>query len=87
MQGAGCRGNCSLFFIKLKDRINNFSVDGTFIKVTGVDASKAMLSKAKEKDTEKLIQFIVGDAYNLPFLDGYFDAVFMSHLIHHMDAR
>ncbi|MCU6793314.1 methyltransferase domain-containing protein [Paenibacillus sp. WQ 127069] len=46
-------------------------------KVTGVDASKAMLSKTKEKDTEKLIQFIVGDAYNLPFLDGYFDAVFM----------
>lgn len=47
--------------------------------VQGVDLSKGMLQKAKDKGVENLA---LADANNLPFIDEAFDAVLMSHVLH-----
>ena len=47
--------------------------------VTGVDVSRRMLLKAREKD---LREVVLGDAYSLPFRDKSFDSCVMIHIIH-----
>jgi ubiquinone/menaquinone biosynthesis C-methylase UbiE len=47
-------------------------------EVIGLDASRSMIKKALEKARKKAsdnVQFILGDAHNLPFPDDCFDAV------------
>jgi len=47
-------------------------------EIIGIDMSKSMLKKALEKTKASAIyniQFVLGDAHNLPFQDNYFDAV------------
>lgn len=47
-------------------------------EVVGIDASRAMLKKALEKAKATAlynVQFILGDAHNLPFRENHFDAV------------
>lgn len=53
--------------------------------VTGADSSKEMLLKAKEKTGELQIKWDIQDATSLSYSNGSFDAVFMSHLLHHVD--
>ncbi len=53
--------------------------------VTGADSSKEMLLKAKEKAGELQIKWDIQDATSLTYSNGSFDAVFMSHLLHHVD--
>ena len=53
--------------------------------VTGADNSKEMLLKAKEKTGEVQIKWDLQDATSLTYPNGSFDAVFMSHLLHHVD--
>ena len=48
-------------------------------EVTGVDVSRRMLAKAKEKGLERLL---LGDAYSLPFADKSFDAAIIIHVLH-----
>jgi len=55
------------------------------ISVTGADSSPAMLEKAKSKDTTGLVHWEHQDAESLTFPAGLFNAVFMSHLLHHLD--
>lgn len=55
------------------------------LNVTGVDSSKEMLEKAKEKDSKRLIKWDLENARSLTYLDNSFDVVFMSHLLHHCD--
>ncbi len=56
------------------------------ISVTGADSSRAMLEKAKNKDIDRLVRWEYQDAESLTFVEESFDAVFMSHLLHHLDA-
>ena len=48
------------------------------INVTGLDFSPAMLTVAKEKDKENKVNWIQGNAMELPFEDGSFDACTIS---------
>jgi ubiquinone/menaquinone biosynthesis C-methylase UbiE len=54
-------------------------------RVTGADSSEEMLDKAREKDTDSLVQWDRMDAQHLTYPDGSFNIVFMSHLLHHVD--
>ena len=55
-------------------------------RVTGADASEAMLGKARGKDTQGLVRWDCQHAQRLTYPDGSFDVVFMSHLLHHVDS-
>lgn len=55
-------------------------------KVIGIDFSKNMLSLAKDKAKGiNNIEFMEGDALNLPFNDGEFDACFISFGLRNLD--
>ncbi|MDA4136523.1 MAG: methyltransferase domain-containing protein [Thaumarchaeota archaeon] len=54
-------------------------VSGLGFDVTGVDVSRRMLLKAREKGLERLL---LGDAYSLPFKDKSFDAAIIIHVLH-----
>ena len=47
--------------------------------VTGVDVSRRMLLKAREKGLDRLF---LADAYSLPFADKKFDAAIIVHVLH-----
>lgn len=53
--------------------------------VIGGDISKDMLCKAREKDGKSQVEWILQDAASLPYNEESLDAVFMSHLLHHVD--
>jgi SAM-dependent methyltransferase len=67
----GCgQGICS-------DKIN---LDGR--SYTGVDRSKTLISRANEIYRSQNRNFLVGNAYQIPADDSFFDAVFSINLIH-----
>jgi ubiquinone/menaquinone biosynthesis C-methylase UbiE len=49
------------------------------LRVTGVDASRGMLGRAREKGIARLVR---GSAYALPFRDAAFDAALFVHVLH-----
>ena len=55
-------------------------------RVTGADASKEMLAKAKEKDAAGLVKWDYQDAECLTYRNESFDVVFVSHLLHHVNS-
>ena len=54
--------------------------------MVGADSSPEMLAEAKVKDTVESVRWDVQDAQHLAYPDASFDAVFMSHLLHHVDS-
>jgi ubiquinone/menaquinone biosynthesis C-methylase UbiE len=54
-------------------------ISGLGFEVTGVDVSRRMLLKAREKGLDRLL---VGDAYRLPFRGKTFDAAVIIHVLH-----
>jgi ubiquinone/menaquinone biosynthesis C-methylase UbiE len=50
-------------------------------RLSGIDISSKMIAMARHKSAD--IQFFEGDAENLPFENGAFDAVLLSGLVHH----
>jgi SAM-dependent methyltransferase len=50
--------------------------------VTGVDASRGMMARARSKGLSRLVR---GSAYRLPFRDGAFDAALFVHVLHVLD--
>ena len=49
------------------------------VDVTGVDVSRRMLLKAREKGLDKVV---LGDAYSLPLRDKTFDSAVIIHVLH-----
>jgi ubiquinone/menaquinone biosynthesis C-methylase UbiE len=56
------------------------------LNVAGLDSSANMLARAKEKDSNSVVKWVLADASGLPYPDSLFDIVFMSHLLHHVDS-
>jgi SAM-dependent methyltransferase len=56
---------------------------GRNFELVGVDFSRGMLAKAKEKGIEDLV---MGEANHLPFEDKVFDAALMAHVLHLLDS-
>jgi ubiquinone/menaquinone biosynthesis C-methylase UbiE len=54
------------------------------LRVTGLDADPGALSIAKTKDPDGQIEWIGGQASELPFGDASFDAVTCSLMLHHL---
>jgi ubiquinone/menaquinone biosynthesis C-methylase UbiE len=54
-------------------------LSGLGFEVTGVDISRRMLLKAREKGLDRLL---LGDAYKLPFRAKSFDAAIIIHVLH-----
>lgn len=54
-------------------------------RVVGADSSKEMLEKARGKDVKGIVEWDFQDAQEMTYHDNTFDAVFMSHLLHHVD--
>jgi ubiquinone/menaquinone biosynthesis C-methylase UbiE len=52
------------------------------LEITGVDASKGMLAKARDKGLPRLLR---GSGYHLPFRDRSFDATLFVHVLHVLD--
>jgi ubiquinone/menaquinone biosynthesis C-methylase UbiE len=52
-------------------------------RVTGADNSQRMLNKAKRKSGGEEIRWDIQDAQDLSYGNQSYDAVFMSHLLHH----
>lgn len=50
--------------------------------VFGLDSSKEMIKKARMKEDSQTVEWIVGDAENLPFDNAHFDCVVMTLVIH-----
>ena len=59
-----------------------------FVRVTAVDAAKAMLDRAtariREAGFEGRIRLVLADGKRLPFPDGAFDAVMSNSIVHHL---
>jgi len=53
--------------------------------VTGADNSEEMLRETRKKEGGAQVKWDIQDATSLSYPDGSFDAVFMSHLLHHID--
>jgi ubiquinone/menaquinone biosynthesis C-methylase UbiE len=56
------------------------------LDVIGLDSSEDMLAKAKEKDSNSVVKWVLANASALPYPDSLFDIVFISHLLHHVDS-
>ena len=52
------------------------------IRVTGVDASRGMLAKARTKNLDRLVR---GNAYRLPIAGGSVDGAIFAHVLHLLD--
>lgn len=50
--------------------------------VTGIDASRGMLAKARQKGLQRLVR---GSGYQMPFRNGSFDATLFAHVLHLLD--
>ncbi|HUQ30351.1 MAG TPA: class I SAM-dependent methyltransferase [Candidatus Paceibacterota bacterium] len=53
--------------------------------ITGVDISPDLLAVARKNATAPRVQFVEGNAMQLPFPDGAFDVVYGSSVLHHLD--
>lgn len=55
--------------------------------VCALDPSIEMLKQAVEKDRSRDVLWVRGDGQRLPFRDGFFNCVYMTLVIHHIEDR
>jgi ubiquinone/menaquinone biosynthesis C-methylase UbiE len=68
----GC--GTGIYTIPLAERTN--------ASVVGIDSSKDMIEQAVKKEDSKRIEWLIGNAEDLPFNNARFDCVFMTMVIH-----
>ena len=68
----GC--GTGIYTIPLAERTN--------ASVVGIDSSKDMIEQAEKKEDSKRIEWLIGNAEDLPFDNARFDCVFMTMVIH-----
>ncbi len=77
-------GTCFGFFPLLLQRLE------PHLAVTALDLSAPMLDLARDADASlhhtATVEFVRGDARDLPFADGSFDTVTALHLLEHLDS-
>ena len=56
------------------------------IKLVAVDISPAFIRRSRETTGDK-VHYVLGDAENLPFEDGSFNAIFAISVLHHLDIE
>lgn len=54
-------------------------------KIIGMDCDSDAVEQAKEKHAVKDVEFVVGDAYQIPFADCSFELVAISNTLHHIE--
>jgi ubiquinone/menaquinone biosynthesis C-methylase UbiE len=59
----------------------------TLWKVTAFDSSESMLSCARNKVAPHVIEYVRGDAHQLPFHDASFARVFMLSVVPHLEDK
>jgi len=69
----GCGGGFATNFLARLD-----------FQVSGIDFSEPTLSVARRMDATKSVNYVQGDAYQLPFVDGQFDAVLAFDFLEHV---
>ena len=52
-----------------------------------LDNSVKMLKKAVGKDKERKIRWVLGDVNKLPFKSNYFDCIYMTLVLHHIENK
>jgi 2-polyprenyl-6-hydroxyphenyl methylase / 3-demethylubiquinone-9 3-methyltransferase len=57
----------------------------SFRKVHGLDASESSLQIANKKDVTSSVEYVLGDAYSLPYPDGSMDVVCAMDFLEHVD--
>tara|TARA_Y100000385_G_scaffold225371_1_gene235783 strand:- start:168 stop:905 length:738 start_codon:yes stop_codon:yes gene_type:complete len=57
----------------------------TYRNINGVDASESSLTVARRKDSTKNVNYILGDAYKLPFDDNSMDIVCAMDFLEHVE--
>jgi len=62
---------------------NEFAQKGMTVK--GIDMSEDSLRVARAHDETQSVDYLVGDAYHLPFPDGYFDVVTAMDFLEHVE--
>ena len=55
--------------------------------ICGLEPSIEMLKRAVAKDKSRNILWVLGDGQKLPFRDGFFDCIYMTLVIHHMENK
>jgi ubiquinone/menaquinone biosynthesis C-methylase UbiE len=70
----GCGGGQNSLFLKNRNPI---------LQITALDLSADQIRRARARDPEGTVKFLVGDALQLPFPDKSFDAVFSLGAIKH----
>lgn len=66
--------------------IDMLSKDYPDAKFTGIDLAEKMIEVAKKKVQRENVEFLVGDAENLPFKDNSYDVIICKESIHHYPA-
>jgi len=56
------------------------------ITYTGIDSSEELINIARKKHDGQNVQFLHGDALNLPFENNQFNAVFSFAVLHHIPS-
>lgn len=79
--------NCMVLDVACGKGYGSKILFGVAEKVVGIDIDVATISAARKKYKENNLSFIVGDASNINFPDGFFDCVVSFETIEHLNKR
>ncbi len=83
----GCFANRKVLDMGCGDGYYTFRFwdNGKVLSMTAVDAAEQAIKVANANKADRPINFVVGDAHNLPWSDNNFDVVMIQSILHHDD--